>query len=301
MKNLFILAVIALSLTSCLNRIENLTSVGIAEFLESTYVSPGTVDREIVDTSHPEEFFFKVTITSAIVLDKDTKVTLALDNTLIDTYNAANNLTGYDAAIPVPTAALTIASYQAIVPAGSTEVEWAFTIDALKLPNQVNNFYVVPLKIVSAENGIIPGSNFGSMLVRIKIRNELDGIYLMKGFIMRPGDKSGLEGYFKGFEYKLITDRSNSVKMDHAQSWANGVSVGDIDPGWTITVNKSTPGSSYPVTLADATQGSDFIMVEGYPARYDVASKTFYLSVMWGTATPKNRGCTDTLVYVGPR
>jgi hypothetical protein len=301
MKNLTLLVAIAMSLTSCLNKIEDLQSSGIAEFLESTYVSPGTVDRDIIDRTMPVTFVFKVTITSTTDLGKDTRVSLALDNALVDVYNTSNKLTGDEAAVPVPLAALTIPSYQVTVPAGSTEVDWAFTIDATKLPNPVNTFYVVPVKIISAENGIVPGTSFSSILVRILLRNDLDGIYIMKGFIMRPGDTGGLEGYFKGFEYRLLTVRSNSVKMDHGQSWANGVTVGDIDPGWTITVNNTTPAASYPITLVDATQGSNFEMTPGYPSRYEVASKTFYWSVNWGNSIIKNRGCTDTLVYTGPR
>ncbi|MFZ4707694.1 MAG: DUF1735 domain-containing protein [Bacteroidales bacterium] len=300
-KYLITAAIIAISLSSCLNTIENLSVTGTTDFLESSYVSPGTVDREIIDPLKPATFRFKVTIASSSVLDKDTKVTLALDNTLIDNYNALNKLTGADAAIPVPLAALTITSYQVIVPADSTEVDWAFTIDALKLQNPVNSFYVVPVKIVTAENGIVPGSNFSTMLVRILFRNEMDGIYLMKGFVMRPGDTGGLEGYFKGFEYRLITVRSNSVKMDYGQAWANGGAVGDIEAGWTITVNNATPAASHPIIITDALQGNDFAMVPGYASRYDVASRTFYWSVVWGNATPKNRGCTDTLVYQGPR
>jgi hypothetical protein len=301
MKNLTILVSIIVFLTSCLNKVEELKSSGIAEFLESTYVFPGTVDREILDQTNPATFVFKVTITYAVDPGKDTKVTLVLDNTLADTYNAVNKLSGTNAAVPVPLAALTISSWQVTVPAGSNEVDWSFTIDPMKLPDPINTFYVVPVKIVSAENGIVPGSSFSSMLVKILMRNEFDGIYAMKGFIMRPGDTGGLEGYFNGFEYRLITVRSNSVKMDHGQSWANGVTVGDIDPGWTITINNSAPAASYPVTLVDTAQGSNFTMVAGYPSRYDVASKTFYWSVQWSSATPKNRGCTDTLVYVGPR
>lgn len=300
-KYLITAAIIVITLSSCLNTIENLNVTGITEFLESSYVSPGTVDREIVDPLKPATFSFKVTIASTSELDKDTKVTLALDNSLIDSYNALNKLTGADAAIPVPLAALTIASYQVVVPAGSTGVDWDLTIDAQKMQNPVNNFYIVPVKIVTAENGIVPGSNFSTMLVRILFRNEMDGIYLMKGYVMRPGDTGGLEGYFKGFEYRLITVRSNSVKMNYGQAWANGGSVGDIEAGWTITVNNSTPAASHPITITDALQGTNFAMVNGYPSRYDVASRTFFWSVVWGNATPKNRGCTDTLVYQGPR
>jgi hypothetical protein len=301
-----LLVMMTMALSSCLNDLEDFTgqfsgSPAIAEFSEASNAATGTVGREIVDPTKPANFVLKLNIASPFPLDKDTKIVVALDNALITEYNAEKGLTGAAAAIPVPLAALTIASYEVTIPAGKREADWAFSVDASKVPNPVTTFYIIPVKIVSAENGVVPSGNFGNKLVRVLARNEFDGDYLMKGFIMRPGDTGGLEGYFKGFEYSLITVSGNAVKMDHGQLWANGGGVGGIDAGWTITVDKTTPGASYPITLVDVTQGSNFIMTPGYQSRYEVAAKTFMWSVNWGTATPKNRGCTDTLVYVGPR
>lgn len=295
-----------MALSSCLNDLEDFTgqfsgSPAIAEFSEASNAATGTVGREIVDPTKPANFVLKLNIASPFPLDKDTKIVVALDNDLIAAYNAEKGLTGAAAAIPVPLAALTIASYEVTIPAGKREADWTFSVDATKVPNPVTTFYIIPVKIVSAENGVVPSGNFGSKLIRVLARNEFDGDYLMKGFIMRPGDTGGLEGYFSGFEYSLSTVSGNAVKMDRGQLWANGGGVGGIDAGWTITINKSVPGTSFPITLVDVTQGSNFIMVPGYQHRYEIATKTFMWSVEWGTATPKNRGCTDTLVYVGPR
>jgi len=295
-----------MALSSCLNDLEDFTgqfsgSPAIAEFSEASNAATGTVGREIVDPTKPAPFSLRVNIASPYPLDKDTKVVVELDNALIAAYNAENELTGSAAAIPVPLEALTIPSFEVTVPAGKREVEWEFTVDASKVPNPVTTFYIIPVKIVSTTNDVVISGNYGSKLIRILARNEFDGAYLMNGFIMRPGDTGGLEGYFEGFEYGLITVSGNAVKMDGVQLWANGGAVGGIDAGWTITINNATPGASYPITLVDVTQGANFIMVAGYPHRYDVASKTFFWSVQWGAATPKNRGCTDTLVYVGPR
>jgi len=295
-----------MALSSCLNDLEDFTgqfsgSPAIAEFSEASNAATGTVGREIVDPTKPAPFSLRVNIASPFALDKATKVTVALDNSLIDAYNAEKGLTGAAAAIPVPIAALNVTSYDVTVPAGKREVEWEFTVDATKVPNPVTTFYLIPVKIVSADNSVVVSGNFGTKLIRILARNEFDGKYLMKGFIMRPGDTGGLEGYFKNFAYSLLTVSGNAVKMDHVQYWANGSGVGGIDAGWTITINKSTPGASYPITLVDVTQGSNFIMTPGYPSRYEVAAKTFMWSVNWGTASPKNRGCTDTLIYQGPR
>lgn len=296
----------AMGLSSCLNDLEDFTgqfsgSPSLAEFPEASNAATGTVGREIVDPTKPATFSLKLNIASPNPLDKDTKITLALDNTLIDAYNAERGLTGSAAAVPVPLAALTIATNDVVVPAGKREADWTFIVDASKVPNPVTTFYLIPVKIVSAENNVVPSGNFGTKLIRILARNEFDGKYTMKGYIMRPGDTGGLEGYFKNQPYSLLTVSGNAVKMDRVQVWANGSNVGGIDAGWTITINKSTPGTSYPITLVDVTQGSAFIMVPGYPSRYQIAAKTFFWSVQWGTATPKNRGCTDTLVYVGPR
>jgi hypothetical protein len=304
-KLISLLVIITLALTSCLNDLEDYIggfsgSPALAELSEAANAATGTVGREIINPLVPAVFTLKVNIASAYPLDKDTKITLALDNNLITAYNTAKGLTGSAAAVPVPLAALNISSYDVVVPAGKREVDWSFSVDATKVPNAVTTFYIIPVQIVSAENGVVPSGNYGNKLMRILARNEFDGNYKMKGFIMRPGDTGGLEGYFKDKPYGLLTVSGNAVKMDKVQCWANGSAVGGIDAGWTITINKTT-GPPYPVTLVDVTQGSAFIMVAGYNSRYDVPSKTFFWSVQWGTAVPKNRGCTDTLVYVGPR
>ena len=262
-KILSLLVVITMSLTSCLNDLEDFTgqfsgSPVLAELSEAANPATGTVGREIVNPLVPANFTLRVNIASANALDKDTKVTLVLDNTLIDAYNTAKGLTGTAAAIPVPIAALTIASYDVTIPAGKREAEWPFSVDATKVPNPVTTFYIIPVKIASAENGVVPSGNNGTRLIRILARNEFDGKYLMKGFIMRPGDTGGLEGYFKNQDYSLLTVSGNSVKMNRVQVWANGSNVGGIDAGWTVTVDKTTGAYHTRSHLSDVTAGCSF-------------------------------------------
>ena len=52
----------------------------------------------------------------------------------------------------------------------------------------------------------------------------------MKGYIMRPGDTGGLEGWFENEDYSLSSVKGNSVIMDGVQVWANGYNVGGISP-----------------------------------------------------------------------
>lgn len=295
-----------MTFSSCLNDLEDYMggfsgSPALAEFNEASNASTGTVGREIINPLVPANFSLRVNIASANQLGAPTKVTLALDNSLITAYNTARGLTGAAAAIPVPLAALGITSYEVTIPAGEREVEWAFSVNAALVPNIVTTFYLIPVKIVSADNGVNVSGNYGTKLIRILARNQFDGAYKMKGFIMRPGDTGGLEGYFNNQAYNLSTVSGNAVIMNRVQVWANGSNVGGIVP-WTITVDNSVPAAAtYPIVLTDDAQGAAFVMTAGYTSRYDVASKTFYWSVNWGTAVPKNRGCTDTVVYVGPR
>jgi len=303
-KLLSLLVLLTMSLTSCLNDLEDFigdfSSVpAIAEFNEATNASTGTVGREIIDPTAPAESSLRLNITVINTLSTDTKITLAIDNALVAAYNTSKGLTGAAAAVPVPAAAITAPTLEVTIPAGQREAEWEFSIDATKVPNPVTTFYILPVKIASVNNDITISGNNYIRLVRILARNEFDGKYKMKGFIMRPGDTGGLEGWFKDQDYSLSTVSGNAVKMNRVQVWANGSNVGGIE-AWTIVVDNSGT-SPYPITVIDNVQGAAFIMVPGYDSRYDAASKTFFWSVEWGTATPKNRGCTDTLVYVGPR
>lgn len=304
--NIIILSVVvllALSLTSCLKDLEDFMGAfsgtpAIAELSETPNAATGTVAREIINPLVPAVFSLRVNIASSSPLGSPTKVTLALDNSLITAYNTEKGLTGSAAAVPIPLAALSVDSWDITVPAGEMEVDWEFTIDAQLVPNAVTTFYILPVVIDTVNNGVTVSGNFGTKLVRILARNEFDGKYLMKGFIMRPGDTGGLEGFFKNHAKNLTTVAGKSVLMSPNQLWANGGGVGGIGP-WTITVNDA--GSPpFPITVADGV-ASGWLMDPAYANKYDPVTRTFFFKVNWGTAVPKNRGCTDTLVYVGPR
>lgn len=181
-----LLVTAALSLPSCLNDLEDFmgdfsSSPAIAELSESPSAATGTVNREIIDPTKPLELKFRVGIAVAKPLDKATTVTLALDNALITAYNAEYDLSGDDAAIPVPAEALTIASYDVTIPAGKLEADWTMSIDATKVPDIVSKTYVIPVKIVSATNGVVVSGNFGTKIMRILARNKYDGVYTVTG------------------------------------------------------------------------------------------------------------------------
>lgn len=185
-KIISLLVVVTMTLSSCLKDLEDFTgefssSPYIAELSEASNAATGTLAREIIDPTHPAAFTLRVNIASAFPLDKDTKVTLTLDNNLITAYNTEKGLSGANAAIPVPSNALTVGSYEVTIPAGKREADWSFTVDATKLPNSLLIKYLLPVKISSADNNVVISGNFGSKLVRVLARNKYDGIYTVTG------------------------------------------------------------------------------------------------------------------------
>ena len=293
-----ILTFVAIAATSCLNDDEHYTDFSTVtpqvELPEPANISTGTVARAMVYSDNFVDVVIKVNLASPNVLKEDVKVTMAYDPAVLTALNAqmkASNPSFVE--IPLlPSASLQLpADMTVTISAGARMVDFKFKVK----PNDVVKPYGVPFKIASVTpaNLIIP-SNFSWTVVQILVKNKWDGKYVENGFIMRPGDTGGLEGYFKGHQKSLATVGPTSVEISPNQLWANGGGVGGIG-AWTITVNPdNTIKVSDPVAVS-------FTMDPAYPNRYDPAKKTFYFKVNWGAAVPQNRGCTDTLVYVGPR
>ena len=154
--------------------------------------------------------------------------------------------------------------------------------------------YMLPLSITDASSGVIIAENMKTVLYSLPIANKWEGTYKMKGTILRAGDPV-LSGYYKGRTYKLGTNGPNSVILNKGMAWADSETdyAGGISY-WVITVTE--PANT--ITVSDATN-SAVVADPAYPNRYDPATKTFYMSVYWGTG-PTNRATTDTLVYSGP-
>jgi hypothetical protein len=207
-KIISLLVVVTLAMTSCLNDLEDFMgqfsgSPAIAELSEAANAATGTVSREIINPLVSKEFTLRVNIAAVNAVSAATTVTLAIDNTLIDAYNTAKGLTGAAAAIPVPLAALTIASYDVVIPAGKREFDWTFTINPTLVPNVVDKFYILPIKIASVNNGVVISGNYNSKLIRVLSRNQWDGMYTVTG-TMTDAASASLSGYYP-HDIELIT------------------------------------------------------------------------------------------------
>jgi hypothetical protein len=232
-------------------------------------------------------------------LNSTVTVIVKLDDAVLTEYNT-DHKTSF---VPLPTSLATLDP----APAADGNItlnfgpgEFAKTI-FVNVPNATkfdfSKAYGLGFRLVSTTEGAKLSEAVGTEVVsQVLVKNKYDGKYSMKGFIMRPGDTGGLEGYFKDHIKTMSTSGATAVTMSPNQLWANGGGVGGIG-AWTITVDESgTP--PYKITVTDPV-AVNWKMDPDYPNRYDPATKTFYFKVNWGAATnPYIRGCTDTLTIV---
>lgn len=132
----------------------------------------------------------------------------------------------------------------------------------------------------------------------IAIANQWTGSYLMSYWALRAGDPV-LSGYVSDMPWKLATAGKKSVVYWKIHLWGDGKgTIGGIGP-WVLTMDDSGGQTKpMPVTVTDAANAA----VKNNPAynsRYEPSTKTFYISVFWGSG-PTNRAAVDTLVYSGP-
>ncbi|MGM9476321.1 DUF1735 domain-containing protein [Pedobacter sp. GSP4] len=293
-KNIFnglVAALCVISLSSCLkNKNEQPDFSGTAPVVEipvGTPVGDGSVNSlttSLIQQDAPSEYFYYINYAASSTKATDIKVTLSVDPATLAKYNAAHT----DAPLTiVPTNAFSM-STTITIPANQRRVQVPVKFVSTALDPAIA--YGLPVTIKDASGEVI-SKNFGSVVVKVAVRNRYDGKYNFKGYIFREGDPV-LTGNFKGLTKDLPSNGANAV--DFGQVWSNGTGVGGID-GLTINVNPTTNKVTMKST-ANATLVND----PAYDSRYDPATKTFYISFKWG-ASPSSRSATDTLTYVSAR
>lgn len=147
--NLFALGLVASAFTACddakYDTIDNMVYIS-----EAAGFDPST---EIIVGEPGEQSTKKITVRMAQKAAVDTKVQLALDESVLTAYNT-RNATEY---LMIPTENLTFPT-EVVIPAGSATAEATITITAFETPSGME--YAVPLKITSAEGTpVSQGSN----------------------------------------------------------------------------------------------------------------------------------------------
>lgn len=285
-------ALCVIGLSSCLkNKNEQPDFSGATPVVELPVGSPvGDGSVNFMSTSFtvsptPSDYFFYVNYAAADANAKDLVVNLSVDPAALARYNTVHP---DDSLTQVPPSGFAMAT-TITIPAGQRKVQVPVKFITSALDPTVT--YALPVTITNA-SGVVISKNFGSLVVKVALKNKYDGKYSYKGFIVREGDDRTLAGNFKGLTASLVTDGVKAVTFP--QVWATGGGAGGID-GLTINIDETTNK----VTMKSKSNGA-LVNLPGYDNRYDPATKTFYLSFYWGTG-PTNRAATDTLTYTGPR
>lgn len=279
------------SLSSCLkNKNEQPDFSATTPVVEIPVGSPvgdgsvNTLSTSLIQQDAPSDYFYYINYAASSTKATDIKVTLSVDPSTLDKYNAAHT----DAPLTiVPSNAFSMPT-TITIPANTRRVQVPVKFVSTALDPAIG--YGLPVLIKDASGEVI-SKNFGAVVVKVAVRNRYDGKYSFKGYIFREGDPV-LTGNFKGLTKDLPSNGATAV--DFGQVWSNGTGVGGID-GLTINVNPTTNKVTMKST-ANATLMND----PAYDSRYDPATKTFYISFKWGTS-PASRAATDTLTYVSPR
>jgi hypothetical protein len=307
-----------LSLTSCLKDLEDFmgafsSAPAIAELSEAPNAATGTVTREILDPTETKEFSLRVGIAVAQPLSSATTITLAIDNALVTAYNTEYDLTGPDAALPIPAAGLIVSSYDVVIPAGKLEADWKFTIDPSLVPNIVDLFYLLPVKIVSATNGVVVSGNFGTKMIRVLSRNQWDGIYEVTG-TMVDAVNAALTGHHPHTVDMITTGGTTCAVYDwtiggYYYPIENNGSLSyygsfGINMGFDPVLNVPNSVSNYWGVVANTRAGQiDATYANAVnPTTRDITIRYFMLQPSVVPAPPNIRSTmTEVWAYQGPR
>lgn len=294
-KNIFnglIAMLCVLSLSSCLkNKNEQpdfSATTPVVEIPVGSPVGDGSVNSlntSLIQQDTPSEYMFYINYAAANTKSTDITVTLSVDPAVLATYNAAH---ASDPALTIVPASAFTMPVTITIPANQRRVQVPVKFISNVLDPAIG--YGLPVTIKDASGEVI-NKNFGSVVIKVAVRNRYDGKYSFKGYVFREGDPV-LSGNFKGLTKDLSSSGANAV--DFGQVWSNGTGVGGID-GLTINVNPTTNK----VTMK-STANAALVNDPAYDSRYDPATKTFYISFKWG-ASLASRSATDTLTYVSPR
>lgn len=280
-------AFMAFSLSGCLK--ENYDG-GRVQPTHSTGAVPQVVELTLTATSNENFYllavdnsntdttidFVPVTLATAAPAPVDIHVTVALDDVLIDEYNAAHG-TFYESA---PAALYTILNAEVVIPAGSNT---GFLKVKFKPSDFIGHDYAFGLKITSIrESGFTISGNLSTGVAAIAIKNQYDGLYNAVGNFVHPNP--AFTGSYDS-EWTMITAGPTAVAFQLNTTVLFGVVL-------TFTVD--------PVTNLVSISTGDVVLDPIVPAEnyYDPATRTFHYNFTYSGGTRRGTG---TATYLGPR
>ncbi len=242
-----------------------------------------------------------INLNSGPVASSDVKVTLTNNTTsMVAAYNTANNLTGSNQVLELPTSLYTFAT-TATIPTGGRFIDVPITVSST-LSLDPARAYAVGISISAVDGGYTIASNMKDLFIIFSIKNRLDGIYEITGEALRAGDPL-LSGFFGPYERAYSTSGPNAVQHNGQVLWANTGNSAlpggyeplvTVDPTTNLITSVSSPAGIYmtaPIVRTD---------IVGSAHRYDVATKTLYFEFSYGGG-PTSRLFSIKAVYKRPR
>ena len=225
---------------------------------------------------------------------KDINVSIALDPSIVDDYNATNGTTIQ----LLDPSVYTIASQNLVIAAGRQNVSINMVVNST-LTLDPSTTYAIAFRIVNVDNGVKIASNMDKHLLIFNIKNKYDGRYELTFTNVHPTlNPTGLGGTV---EVEMWTSGPNSVKIHWEGSFYNPAILNGAlnafasqEPEYTI--DAATNVVSVQNSFAGAV--TFYTMFPGYNSFYDPATKV--IDTKWGYSG-FTRAWTQNFTYLGPR
>lgn len=207
-----------------------------------------------------------VVLASSEPAQEDIKVTVAVDNTIVDAYNNANG-TSYS----LPPAG----SYTIVNPGGVVTIPKGSNVGYLKLKLNPNNFlgdiFGFGFKITAVSNpGYVISGNTGTGIFVLGIKNKYEANYHATGVFHHPinGDRP--------------INRDKFLSTVDAQS--NLTELGDLGGAGYEMILKVNADNTVTISPAGVTPNID---QHWGPNTYDPATQTYHLNYSYNVAAPR--------------
>ncbi len=232
----------------------------------------------------------------------DVHVTFAnVTTTAVAAYNTANNLTGVNQILVLPSNVYNLASTLTI-PAGSRNAQIPINVTSTTSLDPART-YAMAITITGADGGYVIAENMKTLFILFSIKNRLDGHYEITGAALRAGD-AALTGSVGTYEVDFETAGANAVQWHVGSPVYWGSQASQLPGGYEalITVDPITNLITNITSVSGITMTAPIVRTDiiGSPQRYDPATKTLYFEFTYGGG-PSSRLFSLVARYLRPR
>lgn len=270
--------------------------------------SPVSVFVDAVPGTYTQHVDLIRDMNSASAANQPLDVTLEIDQSLLDAYNADNPDATYEL---LPTSLYQADPLTVHFDPGVANVSFDFSFD----PSKLDKKYALPLKIVNAGNNVKVRTGLGSVLYTINAKNKYDGRYTVTGTMVDAAN-AALTGLYP-MTWDLVSNGSKQVVV-------NDVEILGF-PGHPILSSGNTSYYGSFGLIVDFDDNNNIVAVHNYygtppnyvaangrsaeldPSgenKYDPATKTIKIKYWMNqpsVITPHRTSFDETWTFTGPR